>query len=242
MVKNGRKLTVRRSCTRPDLTNSRRSKASLVQSTFSKDKISFSFAYFEQRDKFGVGDMSPHWFVSLIERLKDISGKTIGFWSDYIAKRAYRIHPINWSQPNIPLKREDLTTIPIEYRMNEDDFPLLQLEISQGTGRIIGFFAESSSVFFIALLDPKHNMQPTQLYGYKVDDTRILPTLYESAINEAQKCIHTTDCPLLLKKHLKNDMARIIFVDNIDNEVLQEMERTGKCVQTEFQKFVLENI
>ena len=56
---------------------------------------------------------------------------------------------------------------------NEEDYPFFQFQISTGLGRIIGFWDENYRFFNIVLLDPKHNLQPSKNYNYKVDNTSI---------------------------------------------------------------------
>jgi hypothetical protein len=42
-----------------------------------KVNIALSFKYFYQQEHFGLGDQSAHWFISLLDRLKDITSKDL---------------------------------------------------------------------------------------------------------------------------------------------------------------------
>ena len=67
-----------------------------------KSQLSFSFQYFRQIPCFQLGEQDNKWFVSVLDRLKDLSGKNSSLMADATAKKAYRLHPIVWDQPNIP--------------------------------------------------------------------------------------------------------------------------------------------
>ena len=148
-----------------------------------KSQISFSFQYYRQIPYFEIGDQDNHWFASLLDRLKDLSGKDSSLMGDATAKDAYRLHPINWNQPRIPIKKDDLNWIPSEYR-NNSAIEFVQFEISKAMGRVVGFFNETNELFFIVLLDPKHNIQPTQKTGYRVDKTHTCLTDYEQLLQQ----------------------------------------------------------
>jgi hypothetical protein len=112
----------------------------------------FSFRYWRQIEYFGLDRAQPSWFVSLLERLVELSAHPIDdFFSNSPAKKYYRYHEIDWDQKNIPIKREDLAWLDHDYLVNSEDYPLVQLMISKALGRIIGFWDEES-VFCIVLL------------------------------------------------------------------------------------------
>lgn len=132
-------------------------------------KWNFSFKFWKQIDYFGLDQSRPSWFVSLLERLQAISNESIDeFVSDPSKRSTYRFHAIDWNKRNIPVQREDLYWIHADYLKNEEEFPLVQFQISKALGRIVGFFDEERT-FNIVLLDPLHNIQPTKAYEYKVD-------------------------------------------------------------------------
>lgn len=131
----------------------------------------FAFRFFKQIEFFSLDSpkIDSTWLVSVIERLRDMGGQEIDavLRNSAEAKRL-RLHKINWSQTNIPIQRKELDWLHPDYLSNEDEYPLLQFMVSQGKGRIIGFFDEQN-VFQIILLDPLHNMQPSKSFGYSVD-------------------------------------------------------------------------
>lgn len=135
---------------------------------------SFSFRHFKQIDYFGLGEISSKWFVSLLERLRDLSKEDIDtFFKDHRTKEANRFHKINWDAQNIPIKRSDIDWIDKNIIDNDEDYPFFQFQISSGLGRVIGFWNEDYRYFNIVLLDPKHNLQPSKNYNYRVDMTTI---------------------------------------------------------------------
>jgi hypothetical protein len=135
---------------------------------------SFSFKYYNQMKHFGLGGISPKWFVSLLEKLKDLSKENIdSFLKDHRTKDANRYHLVKWDAIKIPIKRKNIYWVDKEVIENEEDYPFFQFQISTGLGRIIGFWDENYRFFNIVLLDPKHNLQPSKNYNYKVDNTSI---------------------------------------------------------------------
>lgn len=143
-----------------------------ITGTFSfSDKWAFSFEYFRQIEYFGLGETSSKWFVSLMNKLKDLSHvNPQEFERDVSLKNANRYHKINWQSKNIPYERADFNWIAKEIIENDEEFPFFQFQISKALGRIIGFW-DLNRRFQVVLLDTKHNMQPSKVYNYKVDDT-----------------------------------------------------------------------
>lgn len=136
---------------------------------------SFSFRYFNQIDFFGLGSVDPKWFVSLLDRLRDLCKEDINsFFRNHALKDGNRYHIINWEARNIPIKRTEIDWVDRNIIENEEDYPFFQFQISTGLGRVIGFWNEDYRFFNIVLLDPKHNMQPSKKFNYRVDDTSIL--------------------------------------------------------------------
>ena len=99
--------------------------------------------------------------------------------------RVLRCHPIDWSSKNIPISRDGLTWLPKEVLDNEDDFPILQFSISTGTGRFVGFF-DREFVFNIVLLDPNHNIQPSNKTDYQIQPTTIGISQYDELLNKLE--------------------------------------------------------
>jgi len=163
-----------------------------------KDKLnwSFSFKYFKQIKHFGLGETSTKWFVSLLEKLSDLSKEKIDdFFKVHQTKEANRYHKIDWGATNIPITRNNLHWIDKNIIENEEDYPFFQFQISKGLGRIVGFWEENYRFFNIVLLDSKHNLQPSKNYNFKIDETTIehceLTTLL-LAIDKLKglKCLH----------------------------------------------------
>jgi hypothetical protein len=144
---------------------------------------SFSFKYFRQIDYFGIDGMQNKWFVSFLEKLHELSNYDVNLLTVNIPlKNANRYHIINWDAKNIPIKRNDIDWIEKEIIENEEDFPFFQFQLSKALGRIVGFWESDYSTFNIVLLDPKHNLQPSKKYSYKVDNTSILECEYTSLL------------------------------------------------------------
>lgn len=100
--------------------------------------------------------------------------------------KALRCHPIDWSAKHVPLRREDLDWLPQEIRENDAEFPMMQISISQSTGRIIGYFDRDASIFHIVLLDPKHNMQPAAKTNYQVQPTQEALSQYDELLKKLE--------------------------------------------------------
>lgn len=239
MVSGGKNLTGNISQKRVSLVANNVKTNPILTNTPQNRKLSFSFAYFYQYPYFGLSTEKANWFVSFIERLKDLSDKSLGIMGDYTARDLYRIHPVDWSQPNIPIQRKDLTSVPLVYRDNEDDYPFLQFTISKSRGRVAGFFDEESSVFYIVLLDPKHNLQPTKDHGYKVDDTNPLPTPYELVLRQTKKCINSLSCPIGKQEIISDDSFRAVFYDIDDAEIIDALKQKGISFYDAFCAFIL---
>lgn len=157
-------------------------------------KWTFSFQYWKQIEFFGLDKSNPTWFVSLIEKLKDLSDKEIkSFVSSGSERDAWRYHNIDWNQKNIPIQRNDLEWLDKDYRENEAEYPIIQFQISQALGRVVGFWDENS-VFNILLLDPLHNIQPSKSHGYKVDSCNPLSCNYSSLLSSIDTLKSGTYC------------------------------------------------
>ncbi len=159
----------------------------------------FSFRFWRQIEFFGLDQSDPKWFVSLLEKLSELSKEQIDtFRADGPKKDAWRYHDVKWTQKNIPIQRSDLIWIKSDYLENEVEFPLLQFQVSMALGRVVGFWDENK-VFNIVLLDPLHNIQPSKDFNYKVDPCSPLPCKYTSLLNDVEKtkqekCLFA-DCP-----------------------------------------------
>ena len=187
--------------------------------------ITFSFKYFTQQDFFGIGQQNASWFTNLIDRLKDLSSKTSQILENYTERNQYRLHPINWNSRNCPIQQKDLQSVPTDIRNNTEDDIFWQFQLSKGTGRVVGYFNANHTIFYIVLLDPKHNIQPSKDYGYKVDETEMALTEYERILIKLaennkllNKCKHKNECPisnLINTEYIKSD----IFLASIDTDL-----------------------
>lgn len=215
MAKNGMQLTQNK----PSYPNSLVSQ-DLAKSIKGK-KLCFSFQYFKQIAYFEVGSCGTEWFISVVERIKDLSEKEISFFIEgNRGGKTLRVHPINWSSRNIPISKSDCNWIPSSYLDNDDDFPFYQFAVSKGKGRIVGFFNEDNTVFNIVLFDPKHNLQPSKDFNYKVDTTSFgyseydkLLSNYKQIENIIEKCPHKKDkCDIQTKITEADSIHNVVYV------------------------------
>lgn len=210
--------------------------------------FSFSFRFFKQIEYFGLGQEKTKWFISLIDRLTDLCKQDSSLLGNYNDKSTYRIHEIEWGQKNIPLQRADLNWIPKEYLNNDKEFPIIQIELSTGKGRIIGFFNENSTIFYIVLLDPLHNMQPCRSRGYKIHETQFGDSEYNDTLRQIashrnkfyENCKHNKgNC--LYDSFFPPTKGGYIYIDEdfVDkyNELLENGTFTDK-----FERFLLEDM
>ena len=166
--------------------------------------ITFSFKYFAQQDLFGVGEQDSGWFVSLFDRISDLSGKTKAILDNPVERDAYRLHTIDWKAKKCPITIDDLVSVPQNIKDGAEDDFFWQFQLSKTTGRVIGFFNEDFTVFYLVLLDPKHNLQPSKYYGYSVDETKMAVTEYDriqmwiadASKKQTEACRGNTKCPL----------------------------------------------
>lgn len=199
--------------------------------------FSISFKYYVQRDFFGIGEQRSTWFAGLFDRLKDFSGKTASILEDYQQRKAYRLHPISLDTKNCPLSADRLKSIYKDSQKLVENDLIWQFQLSKGTGRVIGFFNETLTVFYVILLDPKHNAQPSADYGYTVEDTEIALTDYEvlklkfAEIEEAsQKCNKQDFCPIIQhisQEHLSSNLC-YVAIDNELKEKYRDIIEKGK--------------
>lgn len=210
MKKNGQKLTLQKKNNLLSLTNKK----------LPSKKWSFSFLYFKEIDYFGLSEEDNKWFIGVLNRLQDMSSKDEKIFGEKGEKKIYKLHPIDWNAKNIPIKRTDLNWLPKEYIDNDEEFPMWQFSISKGKGRVIGFFDETSFVFYVVLLDPRHNMQPSKDYDYSVDECFPTGSEYDNlllSINEVKdryrkKCTYSETCGILNDINTIRNQANIIYV------------------------------
>ncbi len=149
---------------------------------------SFSFQYFNQIRHFGLDRSEPKWFVSLLERLKDLSSKErSSFFNDRNSLRLYKYHKIDWNSRNIPIDKSEINWVDKHYIENDEDFPFFQFKVSKAKGRIVGFWNETNTIFYIVLVDPLHNLQPSKDFNYNVEDCYPLSCEYSSLIKDIEE-------------------------------------------------------
>lgn len=129
----------------------------------------FSLQHWRQIEYFGVDTCEKKWFISLIERFSELSRLPI---EEFLASRSLqgsvRYHEIDWDAKAIPIKKSDIDWIgPIT---ESEDFSFVQFHVSKALGRVVGFFDENQ-IFQVVLLDPKHNIQPSGNFDYRVRTT-----------------------------------------------------------------------
>ena len=122
------------------------------------DKVAFNFRRLcVKKDgdnlKFDYNRCEQKYFLTLIERLKNISGMTKRELIQPYNNRCLRCHPIDFANNN----RLSESTFGI---LGEDvDADAWQFELTANEhGRIHGYFIEN--VFYIVWLDPKHQLCP----------------------------------------------------------------------------------
>ncbi|HHH1496607.1 hypothetical protein [Yersinia enterocolitica] len=200
-------------------------------------KWAFSFRFWKQIDNFGLDRSDTSWFVSLMEKLSELSKKEIqGFVTSSSDRDAWRYHLVNWQQKNIPIARTDLSWVDKDYLDNADEYPLLQFQISSSLGRVVGFWDENS-VFNIVLLDPLHNIQPTKSYGYKVDSCKAVDSPYTTLIcqiNDIKKSCQCSDPSCSFRNRLNTlDSVHILtnavihYMDDMDWSQAQQFMDIG---------------
>lgn len=139
MAKDGKRLTNKSSSGLKSLVDDKYQNKRLVipQEDNGYMFITFSFKYFGQQRYFGIGEQDATWFVSLLDRMKELSGKTRKILDNPTEREAYRLHPIKWEAKNCPIKIEDIDSVPQNIINNvEDDF-FWQFQLSKSTGRVL---------------------------------------------------------------------------------------------------------
>lgn len=184
MVKDGKKLTL-------DSKSVKLGIKPLVsteqQNAIRKEKMSFSFLHFKQINLFGIGNCSKEWHIGLLERLSELGKMTLNdLLNENKGSEALRFYRIKWDAKNCPIKRSDLDWLPSDILDNEAEFPLMQLGVSISTGRIVGFMNRDSSVFHVVLLDPNHNIQPTEKTNYQIQPTTEGLSQYDELLSKLE--------------------------------------------------------
>lgn len=165
----------------------------------------FSFKDFGQMEYFGVNGVGEKWFVSLIERLRDLSKiNKVELEKDIYLKENIRYHVVDWDAYKIPIQRKDIDWVKKDIIENEVEFPFYQFHVAKSLGRIVGYWQEN--VFHIVLLDPMHNLQPSKKYDYRVTDTTKASSDLTSFLSQIEdiKAINCKDADCGVKAAVNN--------------------------------------
>jgi hypothetical protein len=120
------------------------------------------------------------------------------------------------------------------YLSNEEEFPFYQFTISKANGRVVGFWNENHTIFYVVLLDPLHNLQPSKNFDYKVDDCYPLSCEYSSLIREIELTADTrSNCESCnIKSDLKNIPKKLTqsnaIIGYLDDDFLDEYEKLSE--------------
>lgn len=202
--------------------------------SFQEWKWVFSFRYWEQIEYFGLDTQDPKWFVSFLEKVKDLSKENRNFiLDDYQCQQRLRYHKINWKQKNIPISRSDLSWVDTVYLDNSDEYEFYQFQISQALGRIIGFWDENL-IFNIVLLDPLHNIQPSKNYGYKIDKCSRLSCNYTELLSIIDKSNNLEEVKEFLSTKYPTDVHILMhFINEELYEKVYRLKEEGKIISIE---------
>lgn len=159
--------------------------------------IRFSFKYLEERENFEWGDVDKGWYSAFLNRLSELESHT---WEELEANsegitKSIFYHAIKWEDA-IVLKREDINWIPDEYK-NDEDYPIYQLAVTKGKGRLHGF-KDEKGIFNILLIDINHNLQPSQKHNYQIRPTRSQKSSIDILQASISMCEHASECPCLI--------------------------------------------
>lgn len=203
-------------------------------------KWCFSFQYWRQIEFFGLDRSEGKWFSSLLERLRRLCEEEIDkFIGDSGKLQGWRYHNIDWGQTNIPVQIDDLEWLPDYCKNNQEEFPLLQFQVSQALGRVVGFW-DRDNVFCIVLLDPYHNIQPTKSTGYRVDPCNPLSCDYSGlslALDDyIEKKCKSEECDSIdglkdlpgARKKLRAQNVLLVPLSSDDVEYSQMLVEEGK--------------
>lgn len=197
--------------------------------------MSFSFQFWKQSDFFGLDNevsKDPKWFVSLLAKLQDLSKYEADvFRADRNLNRHWRYHPIDWDATNVPVRREQCTWIHADYLGNPIEYPFVQFQVSMAFGRVVGFW--ENTVFYIVLLDPMHNIQPSVKYNHTTWKTKTVECSYtdllckvdgyrKEIICDNQQCSLREDFATLARPS-QFDEAILIPIDDDDWQLINEI-------------------
>lgn len=116
------------------------------------DFIIFSFKYLDSNDSdFQFNRQQAAYYVSIIDRLKNICCIKTSEFTSIQGRRSLRIHRINWGDTNVT---KNGFGIPQRTELDDDAW---QFSISVNAhGRVHGALVDN--ILFIRWLDPDHNL------------------------------------------------------------------------------------
>lgn len=225
------------------LTAGKASFKSLPVDAIQKKCVTFSFRFFKQVENFGISGKNDIWMSGLLEQLKVISEKE---FDDLVGnpaeKKYFRLHELEFGAGVSALTREDFNFIPVEFRPKGDDCEYWQFQISKANGRVVGFFNEDHTIFYVVFLDPNHNAQLSDYSDYKVRP--ISPQVSE--IDDLRALIAKN---VELNGSLEKSSAELLYMNDsvylcIDREMFTAFDKLMKdgSLQSKFQEFLLEQM
>lgn len=208
-----------------------------------KKNVTFSFRFFKQIQNFGIHKQESKWFSGLFERLKSISDKEFDdLVSNPSIKKNLKLHPLNLNSGTSALSKDDFSFIPEEFLPKSEDCEYWQFQVTKANGRIIGFFNNNHTVFYIVFLDPCHNAQLSNYNDYKV---RII----EPGISEIDDLRARISKLIDLNKVLEQSCEALLYEGDsiymcIDKELFAKFDSLMKqgILQTKFQEFLLNEL
>ncbi len=198
-------------------------------------RFAFSFRYFRQAEYFGLGNKGAGWFSAVLEKLSEISKFDYETLSTNIrAKQTWRFHMINFSADGVITPRSSFDWVATPYLSNPEEYPFFQFQITKAHGRVVGFWDETG-VFNIVVLDPMHNMQPSDYSDYKVRETVLARTDYAAAIIAIEQtisdCGNDCQCRLLysnIQRTLSHGLSQETMLVSMSED---SFSRCAKCVE-----------
>ncbi len=130
--------------------------------------FTFSLKHWKQIDYFGLAGKDSGWVIALLDRLHDLSREKVArFFDDRQFRESIRHHTIRWNGEGVKFAYADLNWLPAEILGNPNEFEIYQISISRAEGRIHGYW-DADGVFQIVLIDPMHNLQPSDYSDHDI--------------------------------------------------------------------------
>lgn len=207
------------------------------------DEISFSFRFFTQIHNFGVAGKDSLWFTGLLKQLKILSCRTFdSLVGDPATKMRLRMHPLVFGPGKSALTKEDFKFIPREVLPDGEDCEYWQIQISTANGRIVGFFNENHTIFYIVFLDPNHNAQLSDYSDYKIRPIEPGVSEIDDLYAKLSKLVGADHVLLQTTTDILYEGDNIYLC--IDRELFAEFDNLLKngTLQTELQTFLMERL